>query len=103
MLSLFPTQLALQKTFGSQGREIKAQSTTPSTSSATPRQAHPELFSAAFSVIDDSKKKLSAEAQKEFDKAKTGNIELYSSGFYAAATFGGLMACVGAHYLLSFL
>lgn len=54
-------------------------------------------------MIDDAKKKanaLSAEATKEFDKAsaaaqaKTGGIELYSANYYAACTFGGLLACV---------
>lgn len=67
---------------------------------ATPRQARPELYSAAFSAISDPSKKLSAEAQKEFNKAsaavrsKTGQIELYSPSFYAASTIGGLLACV---------
>jgi solute carrier family 25 (mitochondrial phosphate transporter), member 3 len=69
----------------------------------TPYQARPELYSAAFSVVDDAKdktKKLSAEATKEFEKASSkaqaasGRIELYSSKYYAACTFGGLLACV---------
>lgn len=43
---------------------------------------------------------LSNEAQKEIAKAssaaqaKTGQIELYSAKYYAACTFGGLVACV---------
>jgi solute carrier family 25 phosphate transporter 3 len=54
-------------------------------------------------VVDDAKDKanaLSAEAAKEFEKAsakaqaKTGHIELYSAQYYAACTFGGLLACV---------
>lgn len=99
MPSLFPTFHALQQTFGSRGQP----EAPVALGKATPRQARPELYSAAFSVVDDSKKKLSAEAQKEFDKAasaakgKTGQIELYSPGFYAAATFGGLMACVSTY------
>lgn len=70
---------------------------------ATPRQARPELYSAAFSAISDPSKKLSAEAQKEFNKAsaavrsKTGQIELYSPSFYAASTIGGLLACGTTH------
>jgi len=42
----------------------------------------------------------SAEAQKELQKAsaaaqaKTGDIEIYSAKYYAACTFGGLIACV---------
>jgi solute carrier family 25 phosphate transporter 3 len=107
MSSLFPSQHALQQTFGWQRRASSGQAEArpvPATSKATPRQARPELYSAAYSVVDDTKKKLSTEAQKEFDKAssaakaKTGQIELYSAGFYAAATFGGLMACVSIHY-----
>lgn len=94
MAPLFPTFHTLQQTLGSGSRESPS-ATAPS--KATPRQARPELYSAAFSVVDDSKKKLSAEAQKEFDKAKKGQIELYSPGFYAAATFGGLLACVSAY------
>ena len=65
-------------------------------------QARPELYG-AFSVVDDTKEKaqkLSAEAAKEFEKAsataqaKTGNIEMYTPKYYAACTFGGLLACV---------
>lgn len=68
----------------------------------TPYQARPELYG-AFSVIDDAKSKakdLSAEAQKEFDKAmakakpNTAKMELFSGTYYAACTFGGLLACV---------
>ena len=55
--------------------------------------------------MDDAKNKatqLSDAAVKEFDKAtgaaqvKTGNIELYSARYYAACTFGGLLACVSS-------
>ena len=65
-------------------------------------QARPEVYG-AFSVVDDTKEKaqkLSAEAAKEFEKAsataqaKTGNIEMYTPKYYAACTFGGLLACV---------
>lgn len=68
----------------------------------TPYQARPELYS-AYSVVDDAKnkaKQLSDEAAKEFDLAakkaqgNNGKIELYSSKYYAACTFGGLLACV---------
>ena len=91
MSSLFPRQEALQKTFGQ-----------TASANRTPYQGQPELFS-AFSVVDDAKgkaQKLSAEATKEFEKAsaaaqaKTGKIELYSGKYYAACTFGGLLACV---------
>ena len=69
---------------------------------STPLQARPELFPYA-SIIDDGKNKVQRagkEAAREFDvlsdkaQARTGRIELYSSKYYAACTFGGLMSCV---------
>lgn len=78
---------------------------------ATPLQAQPELYS-AWSVVDDAKVKaeqLSAEASKEFEKAsakaqaKAGHIELYSAKYYAACTFGGLLACVSIFYIAMYL
>lgn len=68
----------------------------------TPLEARTELY-ATWSAIDDVKdkaNKLSTEAAKEFEKAsakaqaKTGHIELYTAKYYAACTFGGLLACV---------
>lgn len=56
-----------------------------------------------YSIADDANnkaKKLSAEAEREFEKASakaqkaSGGIEMYSPKFYAACTFGGLLACV---------
>jgi solute carrier family 25 (mitochondrial phosphate transporter), member 3 len=56
-----------------------------------------------YSMVDDAKdkaKKLGAEAAKDFEKASakaqsaTGPIKLYSLEYYAACTFGGLLACV---------
>lgn len=73
----------------------------------TPLQARTELFP-TWSVVDDAKNKanaLSAEATKEFEKAsakaqaKAGHIELYSAKYYAACTFGGLLACVSGFCL----
>lgn len=58
----------------------------------------------ALSVAEDAKSKASAlseKAQQEIReasasaRAKTGQIELYSAKYYAACTFGGLVACVG--------
>ncbi|KAK8137933.1 mitochondrial phosphate carrier protein [Apiospora sp. TS-2023a] len=101
MTGLFPSHSILQQSFGSPVPSPLA----PQRSGATPYQARPELYG-AFSVVDDAKnkaKKLSAEAQAEFDKAsaatkaKTGQLELFSPGYYAACTFGGLMACGLTH------
>ena len=56
-----------------------------------------------WSAVDDVKGKasqLSAKAEAEYSKAsaaaqaKAGKMELYSPKFYAACTFGGVMACV---------
>lgn len=69
----------------------------------TQYQARSDLYG-AWSAADDAKAKasqLSDKAVKEFDKAsaaaqaQTGRIEMYSPKFYAACTFGGLLACVG--------
>lgn len=102
MSFLFPKQETLQQTFGTPASFTKPESQ----SRATRYQARPELYG-AYSVVDDAKNKahkLSAEASKEFDAAsqkaqakvaaKTGTIELYSGTYYAACTFGGLLACV---------
>jgi len=68
-------------------------------------QARSELYG-AWSVSDDAKAKanqLSDKAVAEFEKASTaaqakaGKIELYSPKYYAACTFGGLLACGLTH------
>jgi solute carrier family 25 phosphate transporter 3 len=96
MSHLFPKKETLQNSFYSPGAPQRPQ-TGP-----TPYQARPELYG-AFSVVEDTKgkaKQLGAEASKDFEKAsakaqaKTGHIELYSGRYYAACTFGGLLACV---------
>lgn len=65
-------------------------------------EARSELYG-TWSVSEDARAKanqLSDKAVNEFDKAsaaaqaKTGQIEMYSPKFYAACTFGGLLACV---------
>ena len=100
MSYLYPRQDALQKTFASPAALGQSQHGVKARS--TPYQARPELYG-AWSVVDDAKSKankLGAEATKEFEKAsaaaqsKAGKIELYSGKYYAACTFGGLMACV---------
>jgi solute carrier family 25 phosphate transporter 3 len=68
----------------------------------TPREA-PEHIWSAWSTTDDVKNKAAAvgkEAVKEYEKTsakaqeKVGKIELFSAKYYAACTFGGMMACV---------
>lgn len=103
MSYLYPRQDALQKTFASPAGLGQSQNSVKARS--TPYQARPELYG-AWSVVDDAKNKankLGAEATKEFEKAssaaqaKAGKIELYSGKYYAACTFGGLMACGLTH------
>jgi solute carrier family 25 phosphate transporter 3 len=94
--SIVPDRDVLQSSLANPGTNPRLQS------GATPWQARTELYP-AFSVIDDAKdktKKVGNEAVKSLEKAsgtaqaKTGNIELYSGRYYAACTFGGLLACV---------
>jgi solute carrier family 25 phosphate transporter 3 len=101
MPSLYPSPETLQNSF----RSPFAQAQKAPEPARTPLQARTELFP-TWSVSDDAKSKaraLSAEAQKEFDKAshavleKTGHIELYSPKYYAACTLGGLLACGLTH------
>jgi len=104
---LFPSQDALHSVFhpaipfGRRPAASQSQS-SPITSKRTPLQARTELYP-TWSAVDDAKNKanaLSAEATKELEKAsataqaKAGKIELYSPKYYAACTFGGLLACV---------
>lgn len=100
-MPLFPSYETLQNTFGGPYLRGRPQTKT-NASGPTPYQARLELYP-AYSVVDDAKnkaQKLSAEAAKEFDKAtkkgqqENGKIELYSGKYYAACTFGGLLACV---------
>ena len=94
---LFPTQGTLSEVFAP---SYPFASSRPNTSDSKPKRS--PLFS-AWSTADDVKSKaneLSDAAAAEYTKASnkaqatTGKIELYSPKYYAACTFGGLMACV---------
>lgn len=96
MSDLYPRYEVLKGSFpNSPYHGVKARGSTI----ATPYQARMDLYS-AYSTVEDKAKKLSAEAQAELNKAtsaaqaKKGSIEMYSGQFYAACTFGGLLACV---------
>ncbi|PSS23110.1 hypothetical protein M430DRAFT_17034 [Amorphotheca resinae ATCC 22711] len=106
-MPLFPSQDTLHNvshpTFGRHLDTPKSRLTDGA--KRTPLQARSELYT-TWSVVDDAKDKanaLSAEATKEFEKAsakaqaKTGGIELYSPSYYAACTYGGLLACGLTH------
>ena len=98
---LYPTHSVLHKAFSAQTPNARSEK-DPQSFSTTGNVAPRGRFT-AWSAADDVKNKASAlsnEAQKEIAKAssaaqaKTGQIELYSLKYYAACTFGGLIACV---------
>ncbi|KAK5658751.1 hypothetical protein OQA88_1561 [Cercophora sp. LCS_1] len=106
MSALYPGLDSIQKSFSSPYAVGRAR-VTSKPHGTTPLEARMELYP-AFSITDDAKSKakaLSAEAQKEFDrasakakgKASSRAIELYSPTYYAACTFGGLLACGLTH------
>ena len=95
---IFPTQNTLCDVFGTS-------SAFPRPKTQAPTREHPlktPIFSAwsAVDTVKDKAGQLSNEAVREFEKAsskaqqKAGAIELYSAKYYAACTFGGLLACV---------
>ena len=102
LIMLFPTSGAVNQVFSSRHPLTAARS-----QESTPKPLQIKDTGSQFpiwSVSEDTKSKvnaLSEEAQREIKKAsataqaKTGQIELYSAKFYAACTFGGLLACVG--------
>lgn len=103
MSHLYPPQHSVHQVFASSHSWTHLKTTRPA--KATRRQGRPDIFVAA-SVVDNAKdkaKRLSEEAQKEFDKAshkaqaKAGNIDLYSPKYYAACTVGGILACGITH------
>ncbi|KAL8919174.1 MAG: hypothetical protein Q9208_006934 [Pyrenodesmia sp. 3 TL-2023] len=100
MPSLFPTTGILRDVFSSQATHAKCHS-NPQLDQGLPNTPKQRRFP-AWSAVDDVKSTagtLSLEAQKEISKAsaaaqaKAGQIELYSLKYYAACTFGGLLAC----------
>lgn len=100
---MFPTLSTLSQAFGTCSPLPQRLPDTPATSSRwTARQ---DLYP-AWSVTEDAKAKatkLGDAAVNEFEKAshkaqdKAGRIELYSPKYYAACTFGGIMACGLTH------
>jgi len=99
MPSLFPTSSALSAVFGKR---------TPVESNEKKQPSQTQFQT--WSVTEDAERKaseLSTAAAKEYQKAssiaqaKAGNIELYSAKYYAACTFGGLMACGLTHWAVT--
>lgn len=100
---MFPSEGVIINVLGSQ-HPLSRPKAQPQVSAA-PASLKREPFP-AWSAIDDAKKRADAfskEASREFDvasrkaQAKTGHIEPWSAKYYAACTFGGLLACVSIH------
>lgn len=101
---LFPTQNSLSEVFSCRHPLTAAKPRTTTPEPLQTRTAKTQF--SIWSVTEDAKSKanaLSEEAQREIKKAsaaaqaKTGQIELYSANYYAACTFGGLIACGLTH------
>lgn len=89
---------AAQHPLGTLGAQRQSQQNQPVTAAPKRREPFP-----AWSAIDEAKKKADAfakEAAREYDVAshkaqeKAGKIEPWSAKYYAACTFGGMLACV---------
>lgn len=63
-------------------------------------QKRPIFSSWSTDSVKDKAEQVAADAAKQYEKAsnkaqaKVGGIELYSGKYYAACTFGGIIACV---------
>jgi solute carrier family 25 phosphate transporter 3 len=102
MTLLFPHQAILKDVFGTSSPFASRRPIAPKPRSNLARL---DLYS-AFSATDDVKAKATqvgdaaaAKIEKASAKAQGafGHIELFSAKYYAACTFGGLMACVSSN------
>lgn len=97
---IFPADNTLSSVFGPSLPFLR-----PKPKASVPEHPLRRPIFSAWSAIDNVQEKageLGNEAAREFEKAssiaqlKAGSIELYSPKYYAACTFGGLLACVGS-------
>ncbi|KAM0804062.1 putative mitochondrial phosphate carrier protein [Usnea florida] len=102
---LFPSSGAINVVFSSRHPLTAARSHESPSPKPLQAKDHGPKFS-IWSVAEEAQSKanlLSEEAQREIKRAsaaaqaKTGQIELYSPQFYAACSFGGLIACGLTH------
>ncbi|GAO15951.1 hypothetical protein UVI_02039720 [Ustilaginoidea virens] len=80
-------------------RSFFSSSVDAAPSKPTPYQARPELYG-AFSMADNARDRAPTRGLAKASptaQAKTGPIEPYSGKYYAACTFGGLLACGLTH------
>ena len=96
MVGLYPNTTALCQAFTPASPYYKP---APQPGEKPERRRYFSAWSAADAAKDKAIE-LSEAAQKEYEKAsskaqaKVGGIELYSAKYYAACTFGGILACV---------
>ncbi|TKA70929.1 putative mitochondrial phosphate carrier protein [Friedmanniomyces simplex] len=109
MPSLFPSASALSATFAASSPFHPPQQQQPAPAKRSPYAARTELYQ-SWDALEDAKQKtaqIGNEVAKEYTKAsnvaqaKAGHIELYSAKYYAACTFGGLMACGLTHWAVT--
>ncbi|TKX23588.1 hypothetical protein C1H76_4100 [Elsinoe australis] len=106
---LFPGHDTLSGTFGASSVLNLDKTQSTSASKAPTRFDRTDIFQ-TWSVADDAKAKaqqLGEVAVKDFEKAsaaaqaKAGAIPLYSGKYYAACTFGGMLACGVTHWAVT--
>lgn len=99
---MLPSQGIIAGVFASQHPLTRSKAQPQPEAPAAPASIKRNPFP-AWSAIDDVKNKAEAignEASREFNKgsklaqSKTGHIEPWTPKYYAACTFGGLLACV---------
>lgn len=104
---MFPSESVIANTFAAQ-HPLKRSQAKPSTTPEAPASLRREPFP-AWSAIDDAKHKADAlkhEAMREYElasqkaQAKAGKIEPWTAKYYAACTFGGMLACVRIFFYL---
>ncbi|PNS20173.1 hypothetical protein CAC42_5623 [Sphaceloma murrayae] len=109
MPSLFPGLEALSLTLGSLIPRNACTDNSQLATSKTTTFNRRDIFQ-TWSVADDAKqtaKHLGDVAAKDFEKAsataqaKAGPIPLYSGKYFAACTFGGLLACGVTHWAVT--
>lgn len=99
MTSLFPNSAILRDVFGTSSPFTPRKQAAPKRSPYFARQDLYTVWSAADDVKNQAAKAADVATEK-FEKASSkaqaaaGTIELFSFKYYAACTFGGLMACV---------
>ena len=102
MSSPFPSQNVLYTSFASSA--FLARPRTTASAQGTPPTKPLWTTWSAIDNVKDKAEKVSKEAAREYEKAssvaqkKAGGIELYSAKYYAACTFGGIIACVSARF-----